>query len=143
MNVKAGSDLTFTQVVAIKPGWQVAWRKSGLFTLFLLCAIVVFILGDNHQSTLPTNYNLYYEAGTTALFLVAVVGLRLLLRGKLNWPIAYAFFCAAAVRLVTTLTVGLREALFRDIGIVSGTNQQIGAGKVADLQWLTPCRDWK
>jgi membrane protease YdiL (CAAX protease family) len=51
-------------------------------------------------------------------------------RFKNYWQIAYAFFTAAAVLLVTSLTVDLRDALFREIGIVRGSNQEIGVGKV-------------
>ncbi len=105
-------------------------RKGGLFFLFLVCFIVVFILGDNHQTTFPTNYNLYYEGATTAFFLAAALVLRRILRLKDFWPIAYAFFTAAAVLLVTSLTLDLREALFRAMGIVRNTNQASGAGKV-------------
>ncbi len=113
-----------------KAGWQVLARKSGLFILFLLCAIVVFILGDNHQTTFPTNQNLYYEGATTAFFLAAALVLRRMPRFKDYWPIAYAFFTAAAVILVTTLTVDLRDALFRELGVLPKTNQEAGAGKV-------------
>jgi membrane protease YdiL (CAAX protease family) len=112
-------------------GWGLELaRKSGLFILFLLCAIAVFILGANHYAVFPTNQNLYYEAGTTAFFLAAAIVLRRLPWGKLYWPIAYAFFSAAAVILITTLTVDLRDALFRGIRIAPNSNPEAGAGKV-------------
>lgn len=130
MNAKVESGMILKPASSEKGWWLDLARKSGLFTLFLLCFIVVYILGDNHQTTFPTNRSLYYEGATTAFFLAAALVLRRMPRFKDYWPIAYAFFAAAAVLLVTTLTVGLREALFREIGIVRGTNQEIGAGKV-------------
>jgi len=110
--------------------WRELARKSGLFTLFLVCFIAVFILGDNHQTTFPTNQNLYFEGATAAFFLAAALVLRRMPRWKDFWPIAYAFFTAAAVIVVTSLTVDLREVLFRAMGIVRDSNQASGAGKV-------------
>ena len=130
MTAKIESGMILTRAGGERGWWRKLARKSGLFTLFLLCAIVVLILGDNHQTTFPTNRNLYYEGATTAFFLAAALGLRRMPQFKDYWQIAYAFFAAAAVLLVTSLTVDLRDTLFREIGIVRGTNQEIGAGKV-------------
>lgn len=110
--------------------WPELARKSGLFTLFLFCFIVVLILGDNHQTTFITNRNLYYECATTVVFLAAALVLRRLPRFRDYWQIAYAFFIAAAVLLVTTLTVDLRGALFGWMGIAPDTNAEFGAAKV-------------
>ncbi len=126
-NVQSGT--MFNQAESNKARWQELARKTGLFTLVLLCAIVVFVLGANHYTIFPTNRNPYYEGATTAFFLAAAIVLRRLPRFRTYWPIAYAFFCAAAVILVTTLTVDLREALFRGIGIAT-PNQEAGAAKV-------------
>lgn len=110
--------------------WRKLAAKAGLFSLFLVCAIAVFILGDNHQRTFPTNYNLYYESATTVFFLAAALVLRRVPRLRDFWQIAYAFFAAAAVLLVTSLTVDLREALFRAIGVFPKTNQAMAAEKL-------------
>lgn len=113
-----------------KADWPALARQGGLFILFLLCGIVVFVLADNHQTTFPTNRNLYYEGAITAFFLAAALVLRRMPRFKDYWQIAYAFFAAAAVLLVTSLTVPLRETLFRAMGIFPGTNAELGMGKV-------------
>lgn len=130
MTTKIESGMILNHAGSERSGWLALARKSGLFTLFLLCAIVVFILGDNHMSTFPTNHNLVYEIATTAFFLAVALGLRRVPRLKAYWPIAYAFFCAAAVLVVTTLTVDLREVLFQVMNVRPNTNQVAGAGKV-------------
>lgn len=130
MTANVQSELVINRAGSAKTRWQELARKAGLFTLLLLCAIAVFVLGSNHYRIFPTNQNLYYESGTTAFFLAAAIVLRRVQRLKAYWPIAYAFFCAAAVILVTTLTVDLRDSLFRSIGIAAKTNPEIGAGKI-------------
>lgn len=127
-NVQSG--IVFNQAGRGITRWQVLARKAGLFILILLCAIVVFILGANQYKVFPTNRNLVYEAGTTAFFLVAAILLHRFSWGRMYWPIAFAFFCAAVVILVTTLTVGLRDALFSAVGIAPNSNREAGAGKV-------------
>ncbi len=130
MTTKIESGMIFNHAASERGRWLELARKSGLFTLFLLCAIVVFILGDNHQTTFPTNRNLYYEGATTAFFLAAALMLRRMPRFRDYWSIAYAFFTAAVAILVTSLTVGLREALFQVLDVRPNTNQVAGAGKV-------------
>lgn len=130
MTVKLENGMVLNRAGRDRGWWRELARKSGLFILFLACFILVFILGDNHQTTFPTNHNLYYEVTTTAFFLAAALVLRRMPRLKDFWPIAYAFFTAAAVLLVTSLTVDLREALFRATGVLPNTNQVAGAGKV-------------
>jgi len=124
------SETSFNHTSHRSDRWKELARKGGLFTLILLCAIVVFILGANHYTVFITNRNLYYEATTTALFLAVALAFRRTPRFAAYWQLAYAFFIAAAVILVTTLTVDLRDGLFRAMGILSGTNQESGAGKI-------------
>jgi len=130
MTAKIESGMVISRDIHERSWWQDLARKGGLFTLFLLCFVVVLILGDNHQTTFPTNRNLYYEGATTAFFLAAALVLRRMPRFKDYWQIAYAFFVAAVVLLATSLTIDMREALFRAIGVFPGTNQEMGAGKV-------------
>lgn len=130
MTAKIEGKLVLKQVGNERFSWPELARKSGLFILFLLCAIVVFILGDNHMRTFPTNNSLMYESVTAAFFLAVALGLRRMPRWKAYWPIAYAFFCAAVVLVVTTLTVGPRDVLFQALGVLPNTNPESGLGKV-------------
>jgi len=130
MTVNIESRKKLTGAGGNREWWSELGRKSGLFTLILICAIVVFILGANHFEVFPTNGNVVYESATTAFFLAAALLMRRSPRFAQYWQIAYAFFCAAAVILVTTLTVGFREALFSAMGILPHTHQADGAGKI-------------
>jgi membrane protease YdiL (CAAX protease family) len=130
MTAKIQTGMVYNRDVRERGRWQELARKSGLFILFLLCFIAVFILGDNHQTTFPTNRTLNYEGAMTALFLAAALVLRRMPRFRDYWPVAYAFFTAAAVLLVTTLTVDLRSALFRVLVILPNANQVAGMNKV-------------
>lgn len=105
-------------------------RQAGLFLLFLFCAIAVFIFGSNYYTIFPTNNNIYYEGGISAAFFIAALLLRWQPRFRPYWQVAYAFFTAASVIFVTTLTAGPRDALFHSIGLAAGTNQDIALGKV-------------
>ncbi len=130
MTAKIENEMALNRAGREKGRWPELSRKSGLFVLLLVCAIAVFILGANHYTVFPTNRNLYYEGGTTAFFLAAAIVLRQTPRFHGYWQIAYAFFTAAAVILITTLTVDMRDSLFRMMGILSKTNQETGASKV-------------
>lgn len=130
MTAKIEDGMVLNHASSLRNRWLELARRSGVFTLFLSCAILVFVLGDNHQTTFSTNQNLYYESVTTTIFLAAALVLRRLPRFRDYWQIAYAFFAAAAVLLVTSLTVDFRNALFRTISVLPGTNQAAAAGKV-------------
>lgn len=130
MTAKIESKTVVSRGIQESSWWKNLVWKGGLFILIMFCFIAVLILGDNHQTTFPTNRNLYYEGATTAFFLAAALVLRRLTRFKVYWQITYAFFIAAAVLLVTSLTINMREALFRAVGVFHGTNQEIGLGKV-------------
>ncbi len=70
------------------------------------------------------------KAASPQLFSIAALLLRWQPRFRRYWQIAYAFFTAASVIFVTSLTANMRDALFRSIGLAAGTNQEIAAGKM-------------
>jgi membrane protease YdiL (CAAX protease family) len=115
-----------------RTGRQDLAQKALLFGVFLLCAIAVFVFGSNYYSIFPTNKNLWYEGGTTAFFLAAAFLLRRWPRTRPYWQVAYAFFVAAAVIFVTSITVDIRDALLNGIGISGRGNQALAAGKVIE-----------
>ncbi len=118
------------QGITEKTGWQETARKAGLFILFLLCAFAVFVLGSNYYSIFPTNKNILYEGSLAAFFLIAALLLRWQPRFRTYWQIAYAFFAASSVILVTSLSAGFRDEIFRTIGLIGNANETAAAGKV-------------
>jgi membrane protease YdiL (CAAX protease family) len=113
-----------------KTGWREPVRKTGLFILFLSCAIAIFVFGSNYYSFFPTNKNLLYEGSLAAAFLIAAILLRWKSSFKPYWQIAYAFFVADCVILVTSLTVSYRDVLFQRIGLAIDTSQGMAGSKV-------------
>lgn len=127
----ATAEITPLERKRIQPASQhETTRRAGLFLLFLVCAIAVFIFGSNYYTIFITNNNIYYEGGISAAFFIAALLLHRQPRFRPYWQVAYAFFTAASVILVTSLTAASRDALFRSVGLVAGTNQEIAAGKV-------------
>jgi membrane protease YdiL (CAAX protease family) len=130
MTAKVETDLLLDRTRMEKAGWHGLARKAGLFILFLLCAVAAFVFGSNYYSIFPTNKNVFYEGGLAAAFLIAALLLRRWSRNRPYWQVAYAFFVAEFVFLVTSLTAGFRDGLFQSVGIAAGTNQEAAAGKV-------------
>lgn len=130
MAASLGIETTVGQAPKAKTGWRELARKTGLFILLLLCAIAVFVFGSNYYTILPTNQNIAYEVGISAFFLVAALLMRRSSRFSQYWQIAYAFFAAALVIVVTSLTPGFRDSLIRQAGIATGSDQWIAVGKV-------------
>ena len=126
MTTNLNSEMVIEPAHIEKAGWQELARKAGLFLLFLLCALAVFVLGSNYYTIFPTNKNISYEVGTTAFFLIAALLLRSQPRFRNYWPVAYAFFVASAVIVVTSLTMNLRDSLFQSIGVLGDPNR-VGA----------------
>ncbi|TFG60201.1 MAG: CPBP family intramembrane metalloprotease [Spirochaetales bacterium] len=106
--------------------------RAGLFVLFLICALAVFLFGSNYYKAFPTNGSRVYSACLTVLFLAAAL---LLKRGKKTaayWQIAYAFFAASAVNLVSAFFAGYNRNILGALGLVTGTSAGLALGKVYD-----------
>lgn len=77
--------------------------RVGLFMLFLACGAAVLLFGVNYFKLFPTNGNLVYSSVISAIFLVAALLLKRITKLTRFWQIAYAFFIASAVNLVSVL----------------------------------------
>lgn len=118
------------------PGTPVATSlayRSGLFVLFLICALAIFVFGTNYYQMFPTNGNIVYAASLTAVFLIAAILFKRSQTYAKYWQIAYAFFVASAVNLVSILFVSYSSAVFHVLGVeMSDPNQSQGLGKLFD-----------
>jgi membrane protease YdiL (CAAX protease family) len=108
---------------------SLAWRAA-LFVLLLICSLAVFLLGPKHYRLFSTNGNMVYSASLSVVFLVAALLFKR--SGKLNnyWLIAYAFFIASFVNLVTILFGPYDSAFLKFFGAGSGTNQGAALSKL-------------
>ena len=76
--------------------------------LFLSCALAIFLFGSNYKAFV-TNGNVPYTAGLTAVFLIAALLLKRSHKFAKYWQIAYTFFVASAVTLVSALFAGYSQ----------------------------------
>jgi membrane protease YdiL (CAAX protease family) len=106
--------------------------RIGLSLLFLACALLVLMLGANYYQLFPTNGNLIYAAGSSAVFLAAALLLKRSARLRRYWQMAYAFFVAAMVNLVSILFIGYTDPILHGLGVTKGTNAEFALAKVYD-----------
>jgi membrane protease YdiL (CAAX protease family) len=105
-------------------------RRAGLFLLFLACALAILLFGSNYYPAFPTNGNVAYSACLTAAFLLAALLLRRHQKTARYWPIAYAFFVASAVNLVSALFAGHYDTIVQSLGLSPDSNRSQGLQKV-------------
>ena len=113
------------------PSTRLALR-AGLFVLFLFCSLAVFLFGANYYKLFPTNGNGIYAGVLSAMFLIAALLFKRSVRFTQYWQIAYAFFIASTVNLISTLFAGYNIAILQLFGAGVGTNQEAGLAKLYD-----------
>jgi membrane protease YdiL (CAAX protease family) len=106
--------------------------RAGLFVLFLICSLAVFLFGSNYYKMFPTNGKSIYSGGLSAVFLIAAVLLKRSEKFAKYWQIAYAFFVASAVNLVSALFAGYNSTIVQYFGTSMGTNQGAALAKLYD-----------
>jgi len=113
--------------IAARPGLA---HRAGLFLAFLLCALAIWLFGSSYYIAFPTNGSVAYAAGLTAVFLLAALLLKRYARTARTWPIAYAFFVASAVNLISALFGGSYGTVAHSLGVSPGSNQGQALQKV-------------
>jgi membrane protease YdiL (CAAX protease family) len=106
--------------------------RVGLFILFLICSLAVFLFGSNYYKMFPTNGNWIYSAILSAVFLIAAILFKRSDRFVKYWQITYAFFVASSVNLVSALFASYNSAILQYVGLSLQSNQGMGLGKLYD-----------
>jgi membrane protease YdiL (CAAX protease family) len=104
--------------------------RASLFLLLLACALATWLFGSNYYEAFATNGNVAYAGGLTAAFLVAALVLRRSGKTARYWPVAYAFFVASAVNLLSALFAGHYSTIAQSLGFSSGSNRGQALQKV-------------
>jgi membrane protease YdiL (CAAX protease family) len=97
--------------------------RVGLFVLFLACGAAVLLFGVNYFKLFPTNGNIVYAIVISTVFLVAALLLKRSTTLARFWQIAYAFFVASAVNLVSVLFGDYDTSFLAFLRVSNGTNQ--------------------
>ena len=110
-------------------GWA---QRLGLFFLFLMCGVAVFVFGSNYYEIFPTNRNIYYNAVLSAVFLIASLWLKRNERLTKYWQIPFAFFIASFV-ILFTLLFDLSGSVLGWFNLTTSTSQGIAIAKLFDM----------
>jgi membrane protease YdiL (CAAX protease family) len=114
--------------------WKAAARRAGLFTLFLICGLLVFVFGLDYHTRFWTNGSGAFKVGVSALFLVATLGLRRNERGQAYWPMAFAFLAASLANITTWyLAAPLQHWLWNLTGVAAETPPGLMLSKLVDV----------
>jgi membrane protease YdiL (CAAX protease family) len=114
--------------------WKMAAQRAGLFALFLVCGLAVFVLGLDYHSRFWTNTSGVFKVGLSALFLVAMLVLRQSKRWKAYWPMAFAFLAASLANVTAWyLAEPLQRWLWGLLGVPAESAQGLMWGKLVDV----------
>jgi len=107
-------------------------NKVVMFVVLLICSLAVFVLGSNYVRLFPTNGNTAYAISLTSFFLVAALLFKRSIKLVKYWPIAYAFFIASAVNLVSVLFAGYNTEFVHLFGYTTSANRIMALAKMYD-----------
>ena len=110
---------------------QVNWvKRILLFVVFLVCEVVIYILGSNYFDVFPTNKNTTFNLITCAVFLAAALWFKRTERLNQYWRVTFAFFVASVAYPITGLAMGW---LMDRFAIVPSTTQGLAVGKFLEV----------
>lgn len=114
--------------------WKAVAQRAALFLLFLGCSLLVFVFGVDYHTRFWTNSSGAFRVGVSALFLVVMLVLRRSDRGRVYWPIAFAFLAASLANVTTWyLAVPLQRWVLGLVGAAMDTPQGMMWGKLVDV----------
>ena len=99
----------------------------GLFVLFLICGLLIFVLGSPYYSIFPTNKNTAFNTSLCIVFAVSTISLYRIERFRKYWQASYAFFIASFANWFLGLGV------FRFSGSSGATLEGIALDKVSQF----------
>lgn len=105
-------------------------KRILLFVVFLVCEVVIYILGSNYFDVFPTNKNTTFTLITCAVFLAAALWFKRTERLNQYWRVTFAFFVASVAYPITGLAMGW---LMDRFAIVPSTTQGLAVGKFLEV----------
>lgn len=109
------------------------WLYLGLFALFLVGGLAIFLFGVGYFELFPTNKNPMYLAGISAVFLAAALLLRHYPATEKYWRAVYALFTASTALLVLTLMETYIYDFLRAFNLIAPSSQSTAFGKIFEM----------
>lgn len=108
-------------------------QRVGLFLLFLLCEVVIFIFGSYYIDVFPTNKNLTFNLASSAVFLAAALWIRYDKRLNKYWQIAFVFFIASVAYPFTAIFAGWIRAVLDWFAVTTDTSKRLAIEKICEM----------
>jgi membrane protease YdiL (CAAX protease family) len=122
------------QTASTAATWKKSAQRAGLFTLLLICGLLIFALGVDYHTRFWTNTSGAFKVALSTLFLIAMLALRRSERGRPYWPVAFAFFAASLTNVTTWyLARPLQRWLLTVLGVAAETAPGLMWGKLVDV----------
>jgi membrane protease YdiL (CAAX protease family) len=107
--------------------------RAGLFILFLLCEAVIFIFGSHYFDVFPTNKNLTFNLGVSAVFLITALWFKTDKRLNAYWQIAFAFFAASVAYPFTAIFDGWIRTVLDWFSVTTDTSKGLAIEKICEM----------
>lgn len=107
--------------------------RAGLFALFLICGLAIFIFGSGYYTVFPTNNNLMYLASLSALFLVSALLLKRIKPLEKYWQAIFAFFVACCALLFSTFMARFTDRALSALDLTTSAPQGIAIAKLYEM----------
>jgi membrane protease YdiL (CAAX protease family) len=125
---------TLSKHTTLAANWKATAQRAGLFALFLVCGLLVFVFGVDYHSRFWTNTSGAFKVGVSALFLVATLALQRSEGGRRYWPMAFAFLAASLANITTWYLYDPLQGWLQNLtGAGTDTPQGLMLGKLVDV----------
>src|SRR5512137_2862493 len=115
---------------AVRTNW---FQRLGVFIMFLVFGLAIFVFGSNYFDLFPTNKNLIYNLILSAALLAATIGCKLSQRWNKYWQIMFAFFIASVAFPVTLIFSRWTGNLLGWFHLTTASSQGIAVAKVTEM----------
>lgn len=116
------------------PPVQVNWvKRLILFVVFLFCEAAIFIFGSYYFDVFPTNKNLTFNLGISALFLAVALWFKNDKRWSEYWLIVFAFFIASVAYPFTALLGSWIRTVLDWFSVTTDTSKGLAIEKICEM----------
>lgn len=117
-----------------EPLAQTNWsQRIGVFILFLICEVTIFIFGSHYFDVFPTNKDLTFNLSISAVLLIISLWLRMDKRGNRYWQIAFAFFIASVAFPFTAYFDPWIRAVLQWFAVTVDTSKGLAIEKICEM----------